>query len=252
MATSTSPLAPNAALRWDVVHSLLSDLRPTSVLEIGCGQGAFGARIAAMSTYVGLELDPTSYAVARPRIEANGGRAVNGSWNAIEEDGQFDVVCAFEVLEHLADDVEALSQWRQLMRPEGTLLISVPAGPERFGSWDRLVGHYRRYSSETMAAALASAGLMVSRTVMYGWPLAYVLEAARNRIAVRRGDPLDDGAKADESMAERSAGSGRLLQPKALGGAAVSVGVAPFVVAQRLRKDRGTGLVVAARRSSPD
>jgi hypothetical protein len=78
----------------------------------------------------------------------------------------------------------------------------------------------------------------------------YALEAARYRIAVRRGDPLDDGAKEGVAMAERSAEGGRLLQPKALAGATVSVGVAPFVVAQRLRKDRGTGLVVTARRSS--
>jgi SAM-dependent methyltransferase len=254
-----APLTPNATLRWQVVRPMLAELHPGTVLEIGCGQGAFGARIAATTSYTGLELDGRSFATARPRIEARGGRAVHGSWDQLDEAASFDVVCAFEVLEHLADDVAALTEWCQRIRPGGSLVLSVPADPERFGPMDRLVGHYRRYSADTMAAALEAAGLRPVRMVHYGWPLAYALEAGRNLIARRRGA---DGAVAahphghghghgagDEAeMAERTSGSGRLFQPGALAGLAVSLGVAPFAAAQRLHTDRGTGLVATARR----
>ncbi len=247
-----SPLTPMATLRWNMVRSILVDLRPASVMEIGCGQGSFGARIASFSTYVGVELDPRSYSVAKPRIEAHGGRAINGTWDAVGGESLSDVVCAFEVLEHLLDDVGALTQWRSLVRPGGSLVLSVPAWPDRYGPMDRLVGHYRRYAPPTLSTALVSAGFEAAHTVLYGWPLGFVLEATRNRIAKHRGDPPDESTTAETSMAERSAGSGRLFQPRALAGAAVAVGVAPFSMAQRLRKDQGTGLIATARRPLVD
>jgi hypothetical protein len=108
---------------------------------------------------------------------------------------------------------------------------------------DRHVGHYRRYTPEGLADALLATGFTPVDGVLYGWPLVYALEAVRNRIALRR------GFVADESMADRSAKSGRLLQPTRLAGPAVRLGVAPFVLAQRLQPDRGTGLVTLARRT---
>jgi hypothetical protein len=51
------------------------------------------------------------------------------------------------------------------------------------------------------------------------------------------------------TAAERTACSGRVLQPRrSLTGALIRAGVAPFVVAQRLRPDRGTGLVAVGTR----
>jgi len=47
----------------------------------------------------------------------------------------YDMVCAFEVLEHLKRDEAALRDWITLVRPGGHLVLSVPAGPERFGEW---------------------------------------------------------------------------------------------------------------------
>ena len=59
-----APLTPNAWLRYDVITRVLpAGVR--DVLEVGCGQGALGARLAQRYQYVGLEPDPVSWAVAR-------------------------------------------------------------------------------------------------------------------------------------------------------------------------------------------
>ena len=73
------PLAIRAWLRYDVVRRVIDRLEPHRILEIGCGQGAFGARIADRFDYLGCEPDISSFEVAASRIEARGGTVINGT-----------------------------------------------------------------------------------------------------------------------------------------------------------------------------
>jgi SAM-dependent methyltransferase len=233
-----------ATLRWSVVQKLVDELRPRRVLEIGCGQGGFGARLAARHEYVGVEPDEQSYQAARDRIESIGGHVLHGTSDLIRADDRFDLVCAFEVIEHLEDDAGALADYSSRVAPGGAILVSVPAWPGRYGPMDQLVGHYRRYTPEQLDEVLLKTGATDVWHVLYGWPLGYVLEAVRNRIAQRRSTASED------SMQARSATSGRLLQPKRVAGAVVRAGVAPFSVAQRLRPTAGTGAIGIGRFAS--
>ena len=239
---AVAPLAPNAWLRYDVISRMLP-AGAGDVLEIGCGQGSVGARLAQRYRYLGLEPDQASCAVARQRVRAAGtGEVRNVAVEALGDE-RFDLVCAFEVLEHLEDDATALKEWSARLRPGGWLLLSVPAHQRRYGPWDELVGHFRRYDPEALAALLTSCGFADVEMRQYGFPLGYLLEAARDQVARRR-----LGASAGQSLAERTAGSGRLLQPSAgLRPTAIRWGTAPFRTLQRAFPDRGTGLVVLAR-----
>ena len=241
---AVAPLAPNSWMRYDLVERMLpAGIR--DVLEVGCGQGAFGARLAQRYHYLGVEPDPTSYAVARQRVGAVApGGEVRNVMAADLGDAQFDLVCAFEVLEHIEDDKSALTEWAGRLRPGGWLMISVPAHQRRFAPWDELVGHFRRYDPPALAQLLASCGFRDIQVRQYGFPLGYVLEAGRNRIAARR---LGTAAAA-ASVEERTAGSARQLQPDGgLRAAAIRYGVIPFRVLQRAFPDHGTGLVALAR-----
>lgn len=251
---SVPPLPPNAAMRWSVVRRFVDQLAPRTILEIGCGQGAFGARLAPRASYLAVEPDATSFAVAKGRIERAGGRIRNATSAAIDDGSTHDLVCAFEVLEHLEDDVAALKSWRDLVAPGGHILLSMPAWQERFNHWDSMVGHYRRYSPDQCRDVLTTAGFTDVRVVVYGWPLGYVTETVRSRIAARRGTASEGGGMPSESgdaisMQERTASSGRLLQPKAVAGVMVQLATIPFVALQRLRPNLGTGVVVCATRS---
>jgi hypothetical protein len=124
------------------------------------------------------------------------------------------------------------------------VLVSVPAEPDRFGPSDELVGHLRRYTSGDLRGLLESAGLEVVSVVHYGFPLGNLLEQARDTVAKRR---LARDA-APDSAAERTAGSGRFLQPPAWSGTAIWWATGPFRWAQRRFPERGTGLVGLARR----
>jgi len=241
-------------MRWSVVRRFIDRLAPRTILEIGCGQGAFGARLATRANYLAVEPDATSFAVAKRRIESAGGRVRNAASDAIGNASTFELVCAFEVLEHLEDDMAALESWRELVSPGGHILVSMPAWQERFNHWDTMVGHYRRYAPDQCRELLTKAGFADVEVVVYGWPLGYATENVRSRIAARRGAANEGGATASQlcdaaSMQERTASSGRVLQPKAVAGVAVQLATSPFIALQRLRPTRGTGVVVCATRS---
>jgi SAM-dependent methyltransferase len=72
-------------------------------------------------------------------------------------------VVAVNVLEHIEDDVAGLRAVQQLVEPGGRVVIFVPAFPFAIGRFDRAIGHFRRYTRQTLAAAFGQAGLDVER-----------------------------------------------------------------------------------------
>jgi SAM-dependent methyltransferase len=240
-----APLAPNAWLRYDVIRRMLP-AGVGDVLEIGCGQGAVGVRLAERYAYLGLEPDPQSFAMAEQRIALGGrGEVRNALVESLDPDERFDLVCAFEVLDHIEDAEGALKEWAARLRPHGWLLLSVPAHQKRYAPFDELVGHFRRYDQEPMSALLTRVGFTDIAMREYGMPLGFVLEAGRNQVGKRR---LAATPAGEASMEERTTGSGRLLQPRsALQGKVIRWGTAPFRYAQRGFPRTGTGMVVRAR-----
>jgi SAM-dependent methyltransferase len=240
------PLTLAGWLRHDIVMELIPPDVHT-VLEIGCGQGGLGARLAARFDYLGIEPDPDSYAVAAERLRALGrGRVLDVDVAELvpESDGA-DLVCAFEVLEHLPDDREQLIRWRERIRPGGWLLVTVPADQSRFGPADHLVGHVRRYDTDGLRQLLVEAGYEVVRISRYGAPLAYALEAVRHPLARRR------LGRAPRSVRERTSSSGRLWQPAGRALAVVTRATsAPFRWLQHRYPGRGPWLIALSRRSS--
>jgi SAM-dependent methyltransferase len=239
-----APMTPSAWLRYDVIERTVPS-GITDILEVGCGQGALATRLAQRYRYLGVEPDQASFAVARQRLARTGrGEVRNISFHQLGDE-QFDLVCAFEVLEHIENDAAAVKEWATRLRAGGWLLLSVPAYQSRYGPADELVGHFRRYDPDVIMALLSGCGFSQIQVRHYGAPLGYLLETARNLIGKRR-----LGRAAPASVAERTAGSGRLLQPSGLTGVVNRYGTAPFRLAQRAFPRSGTGLVVLARLGS--
>lgn len=226
-----------------MIDALLSRVAPQTVLEIGVGQGSVGVLLARRYEYTGIDMDETALATARNRFEQCGvdpEKLLLGGLERIKRH-QFDLVCAFEVLEHLEDDVASLAEWRSHVAPGGAVALSVPANPRRFGKADEKAGHYRRYTRESLARALTDAGLTKIEMLNYGFPVGYALEVARN-VAARR------YLRTAGSFEERTLESGRWLQPPENSGRVMELVAKPFCLAQRpfVTRERGTGLVALA------
>lgn len=241
----TPPLSIHAWLRHSTIESLLSEIGASTVLEIGVGLGSGGVLLARRYDYTGIDLDETALSTARNRFRRSGLDPEALLLGGLErvEGRQFDLVCAFEVLEHLEDDVAALNEWRTHVAPGGSLALSVPADPRRFGKADEKAGHYRRYTRGALSTALTAAGFSNVRLRNYGFPVGYLLEAGRNLYAGRH-------LRSELSPEERTLASGRWLQPPEGAGRVMAVVSRPFCLLQRpfATRELGTGLVALAER----
>jgi SAM-dependent methyltransferase len=237
---SPAPLSLTAWLRYDAVMRLLPS-EVGKVLEIGAGLGSVGALLARRFEYVGLEPDPVSYGIAVRRI-GPAGRVLNLAAEDFEPAESFDVVCAFEVLEHCEDDRAVLASWLQHLRPRGYAIISVPFGRDRFGRWDERAGHYRRYDRADLVETMQGAGLEAVESIAYGFPLGSATALARN--ALERHERHD-------SLERRTAASARGLQPPSWASWATRLLSAPFRVLQRPFSGTNLGPGIVARGRLP-
>lgn len=140
------------------------------VLDLGCGDGAFAAELAAAGCAV-VAVDVAEEALRRtrarvPGIEAR--RAVEGEPLPVDEDA-VEVVWAGEVLEHAADVVGLLAEVRRVLRWGGTLLVTTPyhgrvalaalaLGGRVEEHFDPRADHLRFFTGRSLEAVLRDAG----------------------------------------------------------------------------------------------
>ena len=115
------------------------------------------------------------------------GRGVCASALALPfADATFDVVAAFDVVEHCEPEAVAVAELARVLVPGGRLLVSVPAYQWAWSDHDVRAGHHRRYTRPRIVAALEAAGLRVERST-YAFALVFPMFAAERLLRrVRR------------------------------------------------------------------
>jgi SAM-dependent methyltransferase len=119
---------------FDVAIEILADLEGvTDILEVGCGQGHFLTRIRNQFKTHGIELNPQAIADCRAK-----GLNVSAQ-NLSSVDACFDLVAAFEVLEHLPDPREFILQALRVLKSGGYLLLAVPDPDSYFSEAEKVL-----------------------------------------------------------------------------------------------------------------
>ena len=102
-------------------------------------------------------------------LHARAAKTANGLINALPfADGAFNLVCAMDIVEHVADDDAALAELARVAAPDATLLLSVPLHPQAWNAFDEFVGHCRRYEPQVILDKLAQHGFELTRSAIYG------------------------------------------------------------------------------------
>lgn len=145
--------------RRAVIRALLERARPRSgarVLDAGCGSGRNLLEFADLGQVTGVEPSPQAVAFCRSRGLTD---VVEAELEQLPfDDARFDVVLAFDVLEHLDDDVAGMRELRRVTRPGGTFIATVPAYRRLWSQHDDSHHHRRRYVRRQLVANAAAAG----------------------------------------------------------------------------------------------
>src|SRR5262249_29655033 len=151
-----------------------------SLLEVGCGTGFVleGMRRARPNIeLVGAELFEEGLLVARRRLPAMPLVRLDARQLRVEE--AFDVVAAFDVLEHIREDALVLARLAAAARPGGGLLVTVPQHPKLWSVADDVAAHVRRYTRQELVRKVEAAGLEVVRVTSFVSMLLPLLALSR-------------------------------------------------------------------------
>lgn len=145
---------------FELIEPYLGD----SVVEVGAGLGDFAAQLTGRRRLVVTDSDPFCLRALRERLGARPEVEVR----ALDLPGEaatvapVDSVVAINLLEHLEDDVGGLRALGSMALPGGNVVLLVPGYPALYGSFDRAVGHLRRYTPEALRRVVEAAGLEVA------------------------------------------------------------------------------------------
>lgn len=176
--------------RNDLILKIFSKnkIKKALILDIGCGVGSqleilkqFSSQLSGMDVNK-LALDEAQrrgYSVFQADIE---------SWVDLEE--KYDIICAFDILEHLNKDSLALKNIYKMLKPQGFLIFSVPVCKRIFSDHDSFLQHKRRYSRSEIKQKIIKTGFEI-QDIFY-WNSILLPFIALKRILFKNSQPKSD------------------------------------------------------------
>jgi SAM-dependent methyltransferase len=182
--------------RRDVIAALIRrTVRPPSgaaILEIGCGTGHNFKMLGEFGRVDALELDDEARAIAEKRL----GRTIMSAplpALAGAPERHYDLVGAFDVIEHIDDDAASIASIGRLLKPGGKFVMTVPAHQWMWSAHDTVNHHKRRYSRRTLTALIEGSPLKLDRVGYFNsllFPVA-VAERLASRAMGKDGGDLE-------------------------------------------------------------
>ena len=151
-----------------------------SFLEIGCGTGYVLSGISSLfpqSTLQGSEIFIAGLGFAAARLPLANLMQMDARNIPFQE--EFDVIGAFDVLEHIEEDEKVLAQVHAALKPNGFMLLTVPQHAWLWSSVDEYACHVRRYTASDLHHKIKTAGFQVVRSTSFVSTLLPAMMIAR-------------------------------------------------------------------------
>ena len=180
--------------RREVLAALIRrEARPPAnahILEIGCGTGHNLEMLSEFGTVDALELDEEARSIAERRL-GKGVMSAPLPDLAGVPDRHYDLIGAFDVIEHIDDDQAALASIAKRLKRGGKLVITVPAHQWMWSAHDVVNHHKRRYSKQALRALVESSPLKLERIGYFNSLLFPLAVAERLSSKLRGKDDAD-------------------------------------------------------------
>lgn len=147
------------AISSGILDSLLLK-KEAKILEIGCGTGGNLQMLSNYGAVSAFEMDKVAHKIALQKSKGCCDIRVGRCPDQIPfNDEKFDLICMFDVLEHIQNDLETLIKIKELLKPDSKILITVPACQFLYGPHDVFLHHKRRYTFTNLSKLIDAAGL---------------------------------------------------------------------------------------------
>ncbi len=167
--------------RRKIVEKVIQQLKlpvNTEILEAGCGTGGNLAMLSRYGNISAMEIEEIACQIANERKITT---VKKGSLpDNIPLKGEYGLIVMLDVLEHIDDDIAALEALHSLLKPDGYLLITVPAFPFLWSRHDEINHHYRRYIKSTLQRVAIQGGYKLNYTTYFNFFLFPIVAIIRS------------------------------------------------------------------------
>jgi SAM-dependent methyltransferase len=199
-------------LRSFVSRHFASNTKPLRILNAGVATGATSLMLNEFGDVTSVEYDQDCCEFLRENVLPE---VVQASLTALPfPDASFDLVCAYDVIEHIEDDVLALREIKRVLKPGGHFHITVPAFQLLWSSHDVVNHHYRRYRRKLLLQRIQEAGLQTEYASYFNAFLFFPVAVVRvlSRLAEKvRGKKEDATLQSDFDTYKTGGLSGKLF-----------------------------------------
>ena len=156
------------------------------ILEIGCGTGGNLSMLSSLGKVTAIEMNAEAVEIVKEKnldtVNVHIGSLPNGM-PKLEK--KFDLICLFDVVEHIEEDQEALKKIKKYLKENGKIIITVPAYQWLYGKHDEYLHHKRRYSKNEIIRVAENSGYNVKRITFFNtilFPLALIVRIYEKHI----------------------------------------------------------------------
>jgi SAM-dependent methyltransferase len=147
--------------------------------EIGCGAGIVQRQIEDRYGIPVTGIDLNEFALERSLSRISNLYCYDIHQRSPEFCEKFDLIFLCDVLEHIENERAFLESVNYHLAPRGALVLNVPAWQFFYSDFDRIVGHFRRYTFTQLSEAFRTTGLKVKNWTYWGLPMMPLLVARK-------------------------------------------------------------------------
>jgi SAM-dependent methyltransferase len=165
-------------LRREIIKAV-GGMPNAKVFEIGCGVGTFLHSLSSEPAIQLLGSEISLRGLRSAKAQCPTVEFIQMDAAAIPFVSEFDVIGAFDVIEHIDDDMTVLRGIHKALKPKGRLVLTVPQHEFMWSSIDEFVHHRRRYGREKLMSKIVSAGFQVDYVTSFVFMLFPLMLVSR-------------------------------------------------------------------------
>jgi len=190
----------------EFVRRWLVNTRPPQqndvLLDCGAGTGIFAAEMGHHCHILTLDAFQPALEMQRQRFRPEQVIEMHGNIVPLP-DSSLNYLTALDVLEHIKDDAAAVHDWHRLLKPDGIIVLTVPASMALWSDWDVAMHHYRRYDRQGLLAVFPESHwdiLHINYTNTLAFLPAWLIRKLRSRKPVK---PEDEANRSEYRIPPR-------------------------------------------------